>query len=68
MTGAYAWHAAESADDEDMDALAIALEIASAYEQLQESCATFKRASGTSENPDSSIPGQIEPQSCFLGA
>ncbi|CAL5221890.1 g4155 [Coccomyxa viridis] len=58
---------AESADDEDMDALAIALEIASAYEQLQESCATLKRASGTSENPGSSIPGQIEPQSRFLG-
>jgi len=53
--------AAESADAEDMNALTIALEIASAHEQLQESCATFRSASGASDEPGASSPGQPNP-------
>ena len=48
--------AAESADPEDVDALTIALEIASAHEQLQESCATFRGASGASNEPGQHNP------------
>ena len=61
------WCAAKSADDEDMDALAIALEIASAYEQLQESCATYKKASGTADEPGPSSPGKAKHLPHFPG-
>lgn len=43
---------------EDLNALAVALEIATAYEQLQESCATFKSAARSSEEQQHSDSGQ----------
>ena len=43
---------------EDLNALAVALEIASAYEQLQESCATFKSAARSSEEQQPSDSGE----------
>ena len=50
--------AAQSGDVEDLNALAVALEIASAYEQLQESCATFKSAARSSGEQQHSDSGQ----------
>ena len=47
---------------EDLNALAVALEIASAYEQLQESCATFKSAARSSEEQQHSNSGQSLPR------
>ena len=51
--------AAQSGDVEDLKALAVALEIASAYEQLQESCATFKSAARSSEEQQHSDSGEF---------
>lgn len=56
--------AAESSDAEDLDALTTALEISSAYEQLQESCAMFKSAAPDTEEPQPSSPGQSPLPSC----
>ena len=44
-----------------MNALAVALEIASAFEQLQESCAPFEKALGTIHELSLSSPGQPIP-------